>query len=184
MIPFLCIYIQKSYFLIIHYSWGSYPTLSRTPFFKLVLQFLAFLEHDQCLNNIYIYMESDDLICVHFVFKCKILINAHILGEQSYRFLNISSLHLIPMTCLLGRHTFFVLVLCAIMKSVEGLVYSLMIFSSIGILISLVSFQSGIFNHVLIWVFDIIWTISFRVTLMCAILFQLVFYPNCISFGS
>ena len=34
MIPFLCTYIQKSYFLIMHYPWGSYPTLSRTPFFK------------------------------------------------------------------------------------------------------------------------------------------------------
>ena len=39
----------------------------------------------------------------------------------------------IPMTCLFGRQTFFVLVLCAIMKSVEGLVYSLMVFSSFGI---------------------------------------------------
>ena len=45
MIPFLCIYIQKSYFLIMHYSWGSYPTLSRTLFFKLVLHLLAFFEH-------------------------------------------------------------------------------------------------------------------------------------------
>ena len=33
MIPFLCIYTQKSYFLIMHYSWGSYPTMSRTPLF-------------------------------------------------------------------------------------------------------------------------------------------------------
>ena len=41
--------------------------------------------------------------------------------------------YLIPMTCLFGRQTFFVLVLCAIMKSVEGLVYSLMVFSSFGI---------------------------------------------------
>ena len=46
MIPFLCIYIQKSYFLIMHYSWGSYPTMCRTPFFNLVLHLLAFLEHD------------------------------------------------------------------------------------------------------------------------------------------
>ena len=43
---------------------------------------------------------------------------------------------LIPMTCLLGRQTFLVLLPCAIMRSVEGLVYSLMIFSSIGILLS------------------------------------------------
>ena len=46
MIPFMCIYIQQSYFLTMHYSWGSYPTLSRTPFFKLVMHLLAFLEHD------------------------------------------------------------------------------------------------------------------------------------------
>ena len=77
---------------------------------------------------------------------------------------------LIPMTCLFGRQTFFVLVLCAIMKSVEGLVYSLMIFSSIGFLLSLVSFQSGTFNHVLIWVLDIIWAICFLVTLVCVLI--------------
>ena len=46
MIQFLCIDIQKSYFLIMHYSLGSYPTLSGTSFFKLVLQFLTFLEYD------------------------------------------------------------------------------------------------------------------------------------------
>jgi hypothetical protein len=46
MIQFLCIDIQKSYFLIMHYSLGSYPTLSRTSFFKLVLYLIAFLEHD------------------------------------------------------------------------------------------------------------------------------------------
>ena len=46
MNQFLCIDLQESYFLIMHYSLGSYPTLSKTPFFKLVLQFLAFLEHD------------------------------------------------------------------------------------------------------------------------------------------
>ena len=44
--------------------------------------------------------------------------------------------YVIPMTCLFGRQTFLVLVLCVIMRSVEGLVYSLMIFSSIGILLS------------------------------------------------
>ena len=44
--------------------------------------------------------------------------------------------YLIPMTCLFGRQTFFVLSLCAIMKSVEGLVYYLMLFSSIGFLLS------------------------------------------------
>ena len=49
--------------------------------------------------------------------------------------------YLILMTCLFGRQTFLVLVLCAIMRSLEGLVYSLMIFSSFGILLSL-----GIFS--------------------------------------
>ena len=92
--------------------------------------------------------------------------------------------YLIPMTCLFGRQTFLVLVLCAIMRSVEGLVYSLMIFSSIGILFSLVSFQSGIFTHVLIWIFDIIWTLCFLVTLVCALLVYLVFCLNYILFGS
>ena len=42
-----------------------------------------------------ICMESDDPICVHFVFKCKIINNAHILGEQSYMLLNISCLQLV-----------------------------------------------------------------------------------------
>ena len=42
----------------------------------------------------------------------------------------------IPMICLFGRQTFLVLVLCANMRSVESLVYSLMVFSSIGILLS------------------------------------------------
>ena len=49
--------------------------------------------------------------------------------------------YLIPMTCLFGRQTFFVLALCAIMKSVEGLVYYLMVFSSIGFLLSFVIFS-------------------------------------------
>jgi len=40
-------------------------------------------------------MESDDPVCVHFVFKCKIINNAHILGELSYMLLNISCLQLV-----------------------------------------------------------------------------------------
>ena len=84
-----------------------------------------------------ICMESDDPICVHFVFKCKIINNAQILGELSYMLLLVVFIwHLIPMTCLFGRQTFLVLVLCAIMRSVEGFVHSLMIFSSFGILLS------------------------------------------------
>ena len=42
-----------------------------------------------------ICMESDDPIYVHFAFKCKIINNAQILGEQSYMLLNISCLRLI-----------------------------------------------------------------------------------------
>ena len=59
-----------------------------------------------------------------------------------------------------------------------------LICSSFGILISLVSFQSGIFTHVLIWVFDIIWTLCFLVALVCALLLYLVFCLNYILFGS
>ena len=40
-------------------------------------------------------MESDDLNCVHFVFKYKIISNALILGEQPYMILNISCLQLV-----------------------------------------------------------------------------------------
>jgi hypothetical protein len=41
-------------------------------------------------------MESDDLMCVHVVFKCNIINNAHILGGSNpICFLNISCLHLI-----------------------------------------------------------------------------------------
>ena len=107
-------------------------------------------------------------------------------GSNPIRFLNISCLHLIfdPDDVSPWKKNIFRLGTCAIMKSVESLVYSLMIFSSFGILISLVSFQSGIFTHVLIWVFDIIWTLCFLVTLVCALLVYLVFCLNYILFGS
>ena len=71
-----------------------------------------------------------------FVFKCKITNNAHILVKLLYVFEHFFNWLLFPMTCLFGRQTFFVLVFCASMKSVEGLVYSLMIFLSISILLS------------------------------------------------
>jgi hypothetical protein len=35
---------------------------------------------------------SDDPICVHFVFKCKMLDNAHILGELYYTISNTISM--------------------------------------------------------------------------------------------
>ena len=107
-------------------------------------------------------------------------------GSNPIGFLNISCLHLIfdPDDVSPWKTNIFRLDTCAIMKSVEGLVYSLMIFSSFGILISLVSFQSGIFTHVLIWVFDIFWTLCFLVTLVCALLVYLVFCLNYILFGS
>ena len=107
-------------------------------------------------------------------------------GSNPIYFLNISCLRLIfdPDDVSPWKTNIFRLGTCVIMKSVEGLVYSLMIFSSFGILISLVSFQSGIFTLVLIWVFDIIWTPCFLVTLVCALLFYLVFCLNYILFGS
>ena len=78
-------------------------------------------------------MVSDDPICVHFVFKCKIINKCTNLGGDNpicFWTLVVFKWYLIPMTCLFGRQTFLVLILCAIMRSVEGLVYSLMIFSS------------------------------------------------------
>ena len=81
---------------------------------------------------------------MHFVFKCNIINNASILGELSYMHLNIGCLQLVfnPDDVSIWKTNIFRLgTLCAIMKSVEGLVYSLMAFSSIG---SLLSF--GIFS--------------------------------------
>ena len=103
--------------------------------------------------------------------------------------------YLIPMTCLLGRQNIFRLgTLCHHEKCrglglfLDGIFFNWyflqLIYSSFGILFSLVSFQSGIFTHVLIWIFDIIWTICFLVTLVCALLVYLVFCLNYISFGS
>jgi len=69
---------------------------------------------------------------VHFVFKCNIINNAPILGELSYMLLNIGCLQLVfyPDDVSLWKTNIFRLgTLCAIMKSVEGLVYSLILFS-------------------------------------------------------
>ena len=90
----------------------------------------------------------------------------------------------IPMTCLFRRQTFFVLVPCAIMKSEEGLFIPWWYFHHLAFCFQLLSFQTGIFNHVLILGIDRIWTIPFLITLVCAFLVLLVFCPNCISFGS
>ena len=76
---------------------------------------------------------------------------------------------LIPLTCLLGRQTFFVLVPCAIMKSEEGLFIPWWYFHHLVLCFHLLSFQSGIFNHVLVWVFDRIWTTLYLVTLVCVL---------------
>jgi hypothetical protein len=40
-------------------------------------------------------MESDDPICVHFIYKCNIQNNAQIMGELSYILLNTSCIQLI-----------------------------------------------------------------------------------------
>ena len=97
-------------------------------------------------------------------------------GSNPICFLNISCLHLIfdPDDVSPWKTNIFRLGIMCHHEKCRGFVYSLMIFSSIGILISLVSFQSGTFNHVLIWVFDIIWAICFLVTLVCALLVYLV----------
>ena len=90
----------------------------------------------------------------------------------------------IPMTCLFGRQTFFVLVPCAIMKSVEGLVYSLMIFSSIGILLSFGIFSKWYLQSCV----DLGFWYNLDNSLSChtclCFLGLLVFCPICISFGS
>ena len=107
----------------------------------------------------------------------------------------------------------FFLVLCAIIKSVEGLVYLLepyslweLLISLVGIWFSFLKWDKSLsmcvlfifyahwfclvhllifgFYLMLIWVFDIIWTTVCWVTLLCAFLVYLVFCPNCISFGS
>src|SRR5664279_2631419 len=79
-------------------------------------------------------MESDDPILVHFAFKGILLDNALIMGELSYIESNTLCLLLIfdlchlvfdPDDVSLWKTNLFVLVLCAIMKSVEGLVYLL-----------------------------------------------------------
>ena len=80
-------------------------------------------------NWLTIYMESDDPIFVHFVFKYKI--KSWGSNPICYSTLVVFNWFLFPMTCLLERQTFFVLVLCAIMKIEEGLVYLLKPYSSL-----------------------------------------------------
>ena len=90
-----------------------------------------------------IYVESDDPICVHFVFKCKIINNAQILGEQSYMLLNISCLQLVfdPNDMSLWKTNIFRLGTLCHHEKWGGFVYSLMVFSSFGILLSFVIFS-------------------------------------------
>ena len=113
-----------------------------------------------------------------------------------------------------GRQTFFFSVLCAIMKSVDGLVYLLEPYSlwelvisfcdiwftllkwdkSLSVCVFIYPICSLVFSLftcwtlesilVLIWFFDVIWTILWCHTFFCALLAFLVFCPNCISFGS
>ena len=87
-------------------------------------------------------------------------------GSNPIGFLNFSSLHLIfdPDDVSPWKTNIFRLGTCAIMKSVEGLIHSLNLIS-FGMF-----FELGILNHVLIWVFDIIWTSLFLVTLVCDLL--------------
>jgi hypothetical protein len=93
--------------------------------------------------------------------------------------------YLIPMTCLLGRQTFFVLVLCAIMKSVEVLVYSLMIFFINWSLVFIGIFSKCYLQSCVdlgIWYnLDNLFSCH---TCVCVLLVYLVFCLNYISPGS
>ena len=131
-------------------------------------------------------MESDDPICVQFVFKCKIINNAQILGELSYMLLNISCLQLIfdPDDMSPWKTNISLLGTLCHHEKCRG--FGLFLDD---IFINWYLDFNGIFSK---WylhscvdlVIDIIWTICFLVTLVCALLVYLVFCPNCISFGS
>ena len=97
--------------------------------------------------------------------------------------LDLSQLVFKPDDMYLWKTNLFVLVLCAIMKSVEGLVYlfeSCSLWSWFFLLMALFS-NWYLLNHVLIWIFDTIWTTFYIVTLLCAFLGLLgVFSKLCI----
>ena len=140
MTPFLCILIQKSYFLIMHYSWEAILHWVEQLYFYWYCIFLPFLN----MTSVWIiYVESDDPICVHSVFKCKIINNAQMLGEQSYMLLNIGCLQLVfdPNDMSLWKTNIFRLGTLCHHEKWRGFVYSLMVFSSFGILLSFVIFS-------------------------------------------
>ena len=84
-----------------------------------------------------------------------------------------------------GKTNLFVLVLCAIIESVEGLIYLLESFSLWELVISFLDIS--FIWYLFFWYlsqscvdlgFDIIWTILLHVTLWCAFLVFFVFCPN------
>ena len=130
-------------------------------------------------------MESDDPICVHFLFKCKIINNAQTWGNNPICFwtLVVFNWFFIPITCLFGRQTFLSWYLVPSWK-----VKRVCLFLDDIFIIWLFAFSCYLFKMVSsimcwFWVFDRIWTILFLVTLVCAFLVWLVSCPNCISFG-
>ena len=79
-----------------------------------------------------------------------------------------------------GKTNLFVLVLCAIIESVEGLIYLLESFSLWELVISIleVSFIWYLSQSCVDLGFDIIWTILLHVTLWCAFLVFFVFFSK------
>ena len=90
IILFLCIYIQKSYFLIMHYSWEAILQCVEHHSLIWYCIFLPFLNMTSVWK---IHGEWWSNLCA-FVFKCKITNTAHILVELYYMRLNISCLQL------------------------------------------------------------------------------------------
>ena len=78
-----------------------------------------------------------------FVFKCKIINNAQILGEQSYMLLNMGCLQLVfyPNDMSPWKTNIFRLGTLCHHEKWRGFVYSLMVFSSFCILLSFVIFS-------------------------------------------
>ena len=114
---------------------------------------------------------------MHFVFKCNFINNAPILGELSYMLVNICCFQLAfyPNDVSIWKtHIFCLGTLCAIMNSVEGVVYSL---------ISLFFWYLLLF-----WLPQSCVDLGFWYTLDNSLasdfLVYFVFCPICISFGS
>ena len=93
---------------------------------------------------------------------------------------------LIPMTCLFGRQNIFRLGTLCHHEKWGGFVYSLMVFSSFGILLSFVIFSKWYLQSCVGFGYLIEFGQLFILShlCVCAFLVCLVFCPNCISLGS